>query len=114
MIDIERIAKTGYLTSVVSYGAFWLMDAARPGFVARFFSVHIFLLSAILFGVVWAKTAKATERSGWIWWAVAIPVGLGAAVLTWNLGEGLAEFRVLVTALASIIPLIALSVIRSV
>ena len=45
----EAIARTGFVTSVISYAIFWIADIIHPGFVSDYFSVHIFLLAAIAF-----------------------------------------------------------------
>lgn len=45
------VARTGFYAALVSYAAFWLCDAIRPGFVSNYFSVHWFLIAAIVFAV---------------------------------------------------------------
>ncbi len=59
----EAIAETGFFTSLLSYVLFWTLDVLRPGFVARFFSVHVFLVGLIVFGVWWgAVVEEYTDR----------------------------------------------------
>lgn len=47
---MKSIAYTGFIVSLVSYVVFWGADIARTGFVSRYFSVHVFLLAALVFG----------------------------------------------------------------
>lgn len=49
----RRVARTGFWVSAVSYAVFWACDLARPGFVSRYFSVHVFLIAALAFGAWW-------------------------------------------------------------
>lgn len=55
---IEPLAKTGFYTSFISYLVFWSMDILIPGFVSRFFSVHLFLLMSILCVSIWGATIE--------------------------------------------------------
>lgn len=109
----QSIACTGYLTSVASYVLFLMVDALRPGFVARYFSVHIFLLAAILFGIWWVLVAEPKPGRAWSAWFLGTLFGILFAMVTWSLGTGFHEYRVLVTALAFFVPFLASSSIRS-
>ncbi len=57
------VARTGFLASLISYAAFWTADIARPGFVSRYFSVHVFLLAAIAFGWWWMEAEEKWHRT---------------------------------------------------
>lgn len=46
----RAVARTGFWTGLASYLVFWAADLARPGFVSRYFSVHLFLLMTLAFG----------------------------------------------------------------
>ena len=60
------ISKIGFYTSLVSYLVFWLADVVRPGFVTRYFSVHLFLVPLLLFGIVWTgKLEEARQTQSW-------------------------------------------------
>ena len=106
------IAKTGFLTSVVSYGAFWGADLLRPGFVARYLSVHVFLLASIVFGVWWLMTLDEWKDRFLLQWLAAIGFGIMGAVVTWNAGGGLAEYRILMAGFAAIAPGLVLLLAR--
>lgn len=93
---IERIAKTGFLVSVISYLAFWGADLLQPGFVSRYFSVHIFLLSAGVCGYVWGRCIEEYTDRALIQTAIAGAFGLLLAVLTWHASEDLGSYRALI------------------
>lgn len=109
----QAIARTGFLTSLASYALFWLADLARPGFVARYVSVHVFLLSALVFGAWWVRSVREYRDWPFFQYALALVCGvvLGAAV--WHLGSGFEAYRLLAVAGACLVPSVALSVIRS-
>jgi len=46
----ERLFTTAFITSVISYGVFGFADYIRQGFVSTVFSLHWFLLVAVVFG----------------------------------------------------------------
>ncbi len=110
----EKISRTGFFTSVISYVGFWILDALRPGFVARYLSVHIFLLSAIVFGAWWSLTVQEYRDWPFFQYVVAILLGILCAWVTWQTGVGFESYRLLAVAAAFIIPSIILSVVRSV
>ncbi|MBI4713963.1 hypothetical protein HY771_02150 [Candidatus Uhrbacteria bacterium] len=89
----EIISRTGFYVSIVSYAVFWILDAILPGFVARSFSVHIFLLSAIVFGIWWAISVKEYTQRPWLEILCALVLGILLSVLTWIFGEGFDMFR---------------------
>lgn len=109
----EPIARTGFFTSLCSYLVFWGLDLLRPGFVARYLSVHLFLLSSILFGYWWSKQAKKGKDLVFLQYATAILSGFFLAMVSWKLGEGLQEFRILFSVLSAALPLLFLRLIRS-
>jgi hypothetical protein len=104
---------TGYVVSLFSYIGFWIFDALRPGFVSRTFSVHLFLLSAVVFGVAWHASGARTEGTPTRDYLLATG---GAAVLSavvWNTGTGFGAFRILMTALAALLPYTVTALLRS-
>jgi len=108
----QTISKTGFFVSFFSYGIFFLVDLLRSGFVARFFSVHLFLIATIFFGIWWAMVLNK-EKDRVIWqYIMMIFLGSILAIFTWKLGQGFAEMRLLITFLAIFIPLIILQIIR--
>lgn len=108
----EMIARTGFFVSLASYGVFWLLDLLRPGFVARFFSVHLFLLGVILFGVWWGSVVQEYKDRSRIQYAVLTLCGIFCAVLTWNLGAVFGGWRAIVSAVALIIPVMILRLLK--
>lgn len=96
-----RIAHTGFVTSIASYLFFWGLEILRPGFVARFFSVHIFLLFTIGFALWWSHTLETyTDHRTAQWW-IAVFLGVFLSVLAWQtlsvfeLGRGVVSLVVL-------------------
>lgn len=49
-----HVVATAFQASAVSYLFFWAADAVRPGFVSRYFSVHVFGLLALVSGTLFA------------------------------------------------------------
>ncbi len=80
----EPIARTGFLVSLVSYALFWLIDLAHPGFVARFFSVHIFLLTSLIFGIWYGSVVEEFSDHRLVQLVFSIVSGLIVFVITWN------------------------------
>ncbi len=109
---MHRIAKTGFYVSLISYLLFWLFDSLRPGFVARSFSVHLFLLGAIGFGIWWGFIVKEYSDRPWAQLLVALILGMGLTVITWVFGEGLGAVRLLIAVTALFIPLLFWRLIR--
>ena len=106
------IPKTGFLVSLISYLSFWLLDALRPGFVARFFSVHLFLLASILFAIWWVRCDVSAVDHPRLHVVVAGVLGIVLSVLMWNVGEGFGGLRILVCLVALIMPLLILRLIK--
>lgn len=102
----EAIAETGFFTSLLSYVLFWTLDVFRPGFVARFFSVHVFLVGLIVFGVWWGAVVEEYTDRPRLQHAVLVLCGLCVGVLTWNLSSAFGSWRIIMSALAFLIPLL--------
>lgn len=109
---MEKIAKTGFYVSLISYVIFWLLDLLRSGFVARSFSVHLFLLAALVFGIWWAIVVKEYTERPWVQLAVALSLGILLSVITWNLGTGLGMWRLVVTVMVVGVPVVVWDVVR--
>lgn len=107
------IAKTGFLTNLSAYLGFALIEVLRPGFASRYFSIHLFLLVAIIFGFWWAAHSDHF-KDHWLWqYICAIIAGIVLLLITWQLGSGFAEYRILMALLATTTPLIFLRIIRT-
>lgn len=109
---LEAITRTGFLVSLVSYVVFWLADAVVPGFVSRYFSVHIFLLASVVFGILWASVLEEYASRPILQVAVALFCGLLLAVLTWSLAQDLGVYRVPLALLSAFVPTILYTLIR--
>lgn len=112
LVCMHQIAKTGFHVSLISYGLFWLLDVLRPGFVSRSFSVHLFLLAALIFGLWWGIQVKEFTDRPWVQLVVVGILGILFAVLTWFSGSGLGTLRVLITLISLFIPVIFWNLIR--
>lgn len=106
------IARTGFFTSLASYALFWLLDLVRPGFVARFFSVHIFLLGMIVFGIWWGSVVEEYADRPRVQQSILLACGVVCAVLTWNLGSFFDGWRVIVSMIAFAVPLLVLRLVK--
>jgi hypothetical protein len=109
----EAISKTCFLTSLTSYVMFWLMDLIQPGFVARYFSVHIFLLGIIFFGIWWSKVVEEYTDRPLLQVLVAYSFGFILSVITWNSAKELGMIRGLLVIIAFLIPLFVLKILKS-
>ena len=110
------IFRTAYLVSCASSLIFLTLDWLRPGFVSNFLSPHLFLLSAIIFGVLSCRQSSrpvslpSSPRRGWGWCSAVAPIlvcltiGLLLALFTWVEGRALGDMRILVTIVAFLIP----------
>jgi len=110
---LEAITRTGFLVSLTSYIVFWLADVVQPGFVSRYFSVHIFLLATVVFGVLWSVVLEEYEQRPLVHVAAAITFGVVLAVLTWGLADDLDVYRVPLVLLTAVSPTILYALIRS-
>ncbi|MBI4592261.1 hypothetical protein HY733_02325 [Candidatus Uhrbacteria bacterium] len=110
---LEAITRTGFLVSLASYIVFWLSDVMQPGFVSRYFSVHIFLLATVVFGVLWSIVLEEYEQRLLIHVLLAVTFGVVLAVLTWDLAADLDVYRVPVVLLTAVIPAMLYALIRT-
>ena len=108
----ERIAKVGFFTSATSYVSFWIVDAIRPGFVARYVSVHLFLLASIVFGAWWTMAVRAYRDWPFAQYVVATFFGIVLSTVAWNLGAGFESYRLLAVVAALVTPATVLSLVR--
>ncbi len=109
---MQSIVKTGFYVSLTSYVIFWLLDAMRPGFVSRSFSVHLFLLAAIMFGVWWGIVVKEYMDRPWVQMCVTGILGIVLAVIVWIFGEQFGLLRLLITLLSLFIPMLFWNLLR--
>ena len=110
---IIAITQSVFRVGSFTYGLLLLVDVARPGAVAQFFSPHwILLLTLVAFGVLLAKNA-VPRVPGWLQWIITVLAGSVFAVVTWNLTEVLGVWQVLITVVAGGIPFSIHQFIRS-
>jgi len=108
------IAKTGFYTSAISYLIFLLAEYIKPGFVSNYMSVHWFLLATTVFAIWWSTSHDFPKsRRPVSFWTISILFGVLAAVLVWQVGSDLAEFRILSSILALALPITVVGVLRS-
>jgi len=108
----QAVTQTGFYVSVVFYSLLLVCESVRPGFVARYFSPHLVLLACVLFGVWWVSVLEDFKDRRIVQYAVSVVVGALLAVLTWNLGAGFAEYRLLVALISLFVPLAFLRLVR--
>lgn len=109
----EEIAKTGFLTAFVSYIVFWGADLLKPGFVSRYFSVHIFLLAMVVFGIWWGHEIEEYCEKPLVQSTAAIISGIVVAVLIWGASSGLDSYRAALVIMGFVTPLLVLKVLKS-
>lgn len=87
--DIRELLSFAFQIALVSFLGFYLVESLRPGFVANFFNINIFLWAAIITGVlstVWpmvvseAKTDKKPTWKDYVW---MILLALGTVAVVW-------------------------------
>ena len=86
---IELLTRTGFLTCLISYILFWVTDFLIPGFVSRYFSVHVFLLIALVCGLLWSHVIETYTQHPQLRRFIVFSLGLLLALLTWKLTPGL-------------------------
>lgn len=102
---MKMVIKTAFFVSLYSYGIFLLADYVRPGFVSYVFSVHLFLIPILVFGIWLAflgdeeselsKGAKVFSR---------IIFSLILFVVIWREGSVFGDLRLVVAAVGFIVP----------
>jgi len=110
--SIATVVQTGFLVSVMSYVGFWGIDLLAPGFVSNYVSVHIFLLTALVFGVGWGTLIESYRERIGVQAFVALILGLFLSVLVWYFSEGLEAYRGLLVLVALPSPLLLLKLLR--
>ena len=110
------IARTGYSVSLISYVFFLALDWLRPGFVANVFSPHLFLLAAIVFGILWARHISPRPSSlfpPFFLFLFILPFSLLLAIFAWSEGRSFGDWRILVALTAFLVPWIMTHSLRS-
>lgn len=110
---MSRIARTGFIVSLLSFGLFAAADYARPGFVSYAFSVYWFLFAAFAFGVWWALLSDDSEASKFFAWPVKIAIGVALFALLWKEGGAFGDFRALFALVGLVLPWVLPMLLRS-
>ena len=108
----ESIAKTGFLTCLTSYITFWLLDAMRPGFVARYFSVHIFLIGVVGFGFWWSSVVKKYSDRRMLQWFISSILAIVMSVIIFQSTQNLGALGVFLALLSLFVPALFLRIIK--
>ena len=98
------LAKTGFFVSLFSYCVFWGAEILRPGMISRYFSVHIFVITAIVFGLWWALCGAEKSAHSWRSWGVVFVSCVCASLVAWFFGDGFGGYRVLACVGAFFLP----------
>jgi len=109
----ETLVRTFFLTSTISFFVFLGLDLLRPGFVSNTFSVHWFLLIAILSGVWWGSVVKELKERRAFQILSAFVFGLVGVYVTWQFRADLSDFLVLLLPLVLVVPFAVSLLIRS-
>lgn len=109
---LEKIVKTGFLVSLISYLVFWGADLLQPGFVSRYLSVHMFLLSGLVFGILWAALIEEYTDRRLTQVIIAWILGVLLAIIMWNVTEDIGIERSMLTIIGLVSPIIVYGLIR--
>jgi hypothetical protein len=87
--EVRELLTFIFQVSLVSFLAFYLIESLRPGVVATFFNINIFLWSAIVTGIlstVWPMVvleAKIDKKPTWKDYVWIVLLALGTVALVW-------------------------------
>jgi hypothetical protein len=101
---LETIARTAFFTSLVAYIVFWLADLIVPGFVSRYFSVHLFLLVSVVFGLLWSRAMTEYEERPLVQLYCALALGAVFSILVWFACDVAGGYRILLVVSALLSP----------
>lgn len=102
--------KTGFYVSILSYAFFAFADYLRPGFVSNIFSVHLFLLAGLVFGILWMVVDEedVQQSSDAMLFIlknfVHLLLGATLAFILWKEGGAFGDFRILISLLGFLLP----------
>ena len=109
---MNQIAKTGFLVSLYSYGVFFLLDVWRPGFVNIVFSVHLFFVAMLFFGIWWGIVAPEAESNGVMWKVMSAVVeciiGCVLALVVWYAGDVFGDMQLVVAFVLLFMPMLVM------
>ena len=100
----QELAKTGFLASLAAYAVFWFTEFFVPGFVSHFFSVHDFLLSALVCSFVWTSSMRTYVPHSSVRRLLLAIFGIGLAVLTFHFTKELGVERFFLVVVACFMP----------
>ena len=109
----SSIAKTAFLTSLISYGVFLLFEYLRPGFVQYVFSVHWFLVAIVGTGIWFAVVTKAKKSQNRSWQLVQLIIGLLLMTILLREGEVFGDFRIIIALIGFALPFVVVQSLKS-
>lgn len=99
-----RLLRTAFLTALLSYLGFLVIEYLEPGFMSNSFSVHVIGALAVVLGMLWYPSAEREQNVGKL---VPLVLGLAAALIVWNEGTMFGDFRALLTVGVLVLPLLS-------
>jgi hypothetical protein len=108
----EILTRTVFLTSAISFFVFLAFDLLRPGFVSNTFSVHWFLLVAVVSGICWARQIKEIKDRKFLQLLSASIFGLAGLFIGWQFRTALNDFLVVILPLALATPFLVIYLLR--
>ncbi|HBP00447.1 MAG: hypothetical protein UU48_C0011G0013 [Candidatus Uhrbacteria bacterium GW2011_GWF2_41_16] len=109
----EMLARTLFLSSLVSFVGFFLLDFFLPGFVSRFFSPNLFLFPVFMSGIWWAMAIRHTKNHRNWQMILSLFASLIATIVAWNMRNDFGEYVFFALLLAFVTPVVAVLVIWS-
>jgi hypothetical protein len=100
----QRLLRTAFYTSLATYLVLLAIEYVSPGFVSYVFSVHLVLLLAVFFGILYASTRPQLVNHRW-YYLLAVVVGSVLAVVVWREGTMFGDFRLFLSLSCSILPI---------
>ncbi len=87
--EARELLSFTFQVALVSFLGFYLIESVRPGVIANFFNINIFLWAAIVVGVlstVWPMVvpeAKVEKKPSWKEYVWMVLLALGTVALVW-------------------------------
>ncbi|HCC83251.1 TPA: hypothetical protein DEP96_00195 [Candidatus Uhrbacteria bacterium] len=107
----QRLLRTAFYTSLMTYVLLLVLEYKSPGFVSFVFSPHLVLLLAVIFGTLYASTKPVVTRRQW-YYVPALVIGLVLAAIVWREGTMFGEFRLLLSLGCLLLPVWTVSFVK--
>jgi hypothetical protein len=96
-----------FLLSLAVYVLLLALELFFPGVVSHYLSAHWLLLLSLALLVVMVHKRILVARHPLVEYALCFLFGLAAAVVSWNMGRPLEEYRLLLVFLSAVLPFVA-------